>query len=205
MKARWTPEQLAEHERQAQVRADKPLSGKFSKKNETFQPVEGVTVGLKIVTKPEKFDWYIGIDPGTNTGVALWSRKQKKFTFVHTYTIFDALKFVERFVDEHHADGGVMVIFEDARKRKTIPTKNGEADVSRLQGAGSVKRDSAIWEEVLTGLSRRFKFCFAWRGVAPNGKTNALAKNKELSSANFGLNYDTSEHARCACGLVWKM
>lgn len=152
-----------------------------------------------------KPNWYIGVDVGKHSAVAIWSRNMQKFTFVHTYEIFEALKFVERFVDECHADGGVMVIFEDARKRKTIPTKNGKADVSRLQGAGSVKRDSAIWDEVLTGLSKRFQSGFSWKGVAPNGKTNALAKDKELSSRNLGLTYNTSEHARCAAFLVWKM
>lgn len=154
-----------------------------------------------VIKKP---DWYIGIDPGTSTGVALWSRRQQKFTFVHTYQVFEALKFVVDFV-ESHTDTGTMVIFEDARKRKSVPKKGTDFDPDRLQGAGSIKRDSAIWEEVLTNLSKTLHAGFMWKGVAPNGKTNELAKNKDLSTKNLGITHNTSEHARCAAFLVWKM
>lgn len=154
----------------------------------------------------EKPAWFIGIDPGTHTGVAIWSQNMRKFTFVHTYTVFEALKTVESFIDSAHADGGVMVIFEDARKRKALPTQaDGSIDKDRLQGAGSVKRDSTIWQEACELWSKRWQIGFTWRGVAPNGKTNALATNKELSSRNLGITYNTSEHARCAAFLVWNM
>lgn len=166
----------------------------------TFQPESGVTVRLVKVRKP-KPEHYIGVDPGRFTGVAFWVSPEQKFTLVHTFTIFQALKHIENFIDENHANGGVMLIFEDARKRISLPENKSE----RAQGAGSVKRDSAIWQEACEMWAKRWPCCFQWRGVAPNGKTNALAKNKALSSQNYGLNYDTSEHARCACGLVWKM
>jgi hypothetical protein len=189
--SRWTEQQLAQFQESRatkQAQLNKGMKEKPSA-NETEKP-----------------KWFIGIDPGTDTGVAVWSRTQRKFTFVHTYTIFEALKFVESFIDSAHADGGVMVIFEDARKRKSLPKQaDGAIDKDRLQGAGSVKRDSAIWQEACEQCAKRWKIGFTWRGVAPNGKTNALAADKDLSSRNLGITYNTSEHARCAAFLVWKM
>jgi hypothetical protein len=151
-----------------------------------------------------KSDWAIGIDPGTKTGVAVWNVKTQKFHFVFTYTIFEALTFVENWIGK--TEGVTHVVIEDARKRFKIPEKDGKPDVARLQGAGSVKRDSAIWQEACEYWKLNFgteKFSF--KMVAPNGQTNALAKDKELSSRNFGITYGTTEHARCAAFLVWKM
>ena len=190
--ARWTPAELAEY------------------RARTLQPENGATVGLKKVSRPKptkppesKPDWAIGIDPGTKTGVAVWNVKTQKFHFVFTYTIFEALIFVENWIVK--TEGSTLVVIEDARKRFKIPEKDGKPDVSRLQGAGSVKRDSAIWQEACEYWKMNFgaeKFNF--KMVAPNGKTNSLAKDKELSSRNLGLTYGTTEHARCAAFLVWK-
>ena len=152
----------------------------------------------------KKPDWAIGVDPGTKTGIAVWNAKTQKFHFVFTYTIFEALTFVENWIGK--TEGSTFVVIEDARKRFKIPEKDGKPDVSRLQGAGSVKRDSAIWQEACEYWKLNFgaeKFNF--RMIAPNGKTNALAKDKELSSRNLGITYGTTEHARCAAFLVWKM
>jgi hypothetical protein len=168
-------------------------------------PKQRIVKKLPSATQTEKPAWFIGIDPGTHTGVAIWSRNMQKFTFVHTYTVFEALKTVESFIDSAHADGGVMVIFEDARKRKKFKEKDGKADPAVLQGAGSVKRDSSIWQEACEHWAKRWQIGFTWRGIGPNGKTNALAKDKDLSSRNLGITYNISEHARCAAFLVWNM
>ena len=136
----------------------------------------------------------IGIDPGTKTGVAVWSREAQAFVYVGTHKIHEALKLVEYYCDNERAH----VVFEDARKRKALPS-----EVERLQGAGSVKRDSTIWFDFLTDLSDKGKLTF--KAVAPNGKTNALAKNKALTTSNLNLPKNTSEHARCAAFMVWKI
>ena len=189
--SRWTEQQLAQFQEGRAIKQDKLKQGMKERPS---------------ANETEKPKWFIGIDPGTHTGVAVWSVNQRKFTFVHTYTIFEALKFVESFIDSAHADGGVMVVFEDARKRFKVPQKaDGSIDKDRLQGAGSVKRDSTIWQEACEQWAKRWKIGFTWRGVAPNGKTNALAADKDLSSQNLGITYNTSEHARCAAFLVWKM
>lgn len=88
---------------------------------------------------------YIGIDPGTHTGVAVWDSKEGRFLSLETMPIHIALTRVLAIAERHRDD--VQVIFEDARLR----TWFGKGNVSaKAQGAGSVKRDCSIWEDFLT-------------------------------------------------------
>jgi len=148
----------------------------------------------------------IGIDPGTHTGVAIWNTERGKFIHYSTGTIYEQLRNVEAFIKDHSwMDTPSQLVFEDARKRKKVPTDaQGNYDTSRLQGAGSVKRDSAIWQECCEAWAKKYNN-FTWRGVAPNGKTNSLAKNKEAAKRNLEITGQVSEHALCAAFLVWKM
>ena len=93
---------------------------------------------------------YIGIDPGTDTGIAVWDSKSKKFTFVGVLKIHRAMDMVHELVGEHHPNISVRV--EDARKRKFFKgISNAEMD-AKQQGAGSIKRDSAIWDDLLADI-----------------------------------------------------
>lgn len=147
----------------------------------------------KNTTKPR---YWIGIDPGVNTGFAIWDSKERRFTHVETGPIHKWMtkiswmnKFGDQSVDKN------IVIVEDARKRKHDPGLTPE----KAQGAGSVKRDCKIWEDFLTELGVNFKM------VAPNGKLNAIAKaqNLKLWQANCKWAERTTEHARVAAMLVW--
>ena len=87
---------------------------------------------------------YIGIDPGTHTGVAVWDSKEGRFLSLETMPIHRAMDLVRMARDDNEA---IQVIFEDARLR----TWFGKGDVSaKAQGAGSVKRDCSIREDFLT-------------------------------------------------------
>jgi hypothetical protein len=136
----------------------------------------------------------IGIDPGVKTGVALatlgeldWAR-----TFTAVIAEWAVLNYIELVGRDQ-----IMVIIEDARRRKTVPQ-----GAERLQGAGSVKRDSQRWEEFC--LYHRIKY----RLAAPSGKLNTIAKNVDLwervtgMPAKNGEKIIISEHARCAAMLV---
>ena len=94
---------------------------------------------------------YIGIDPGTHTGVAVWDSKEGKFLSLESMPIHIALTRVLAIAERHRDD--VLVIFEDARLR----TWFGKGNVSaKAQGAGSVKRDCSIWEDFLTDMEIPF-------------------------------------------------
>ncbi len=139
-------------------------------------------------TKPK---YYIGIDTGVNTGVAVWNTQTRAFEFIETVKIHRALETAYHFVDTHGIDN-IFIIVEDARKRKYDPGLTDE----KKQGAGSIKRDATIWEDFLTDLGANFRM------VAPNGKLNKLAENVKLWEANCKWTKRTSKHARDAAMLV---
>lgn len=129
----------------------------------------------------------IGIDPGTHTGVAVWDTTTRQLSDVATMPVHRALKYVENL----HALNEIEVVFEDARLRKWYGKGNTYA---KLQGAGSIKRDSAIWEDFCTDLGISFKL------VSP-GKVMTKA-SEEYFQLLTGWKGRTSNHARDAAMLV---
>ena len=135
---------------------------------------------------------YIGIDPGTHTGVAVWDKTSRRLDVVDTMTITRALELVTANVELCKAFGGEVVVFiEDARKRSWF----GFSGREKLQGAGSVKRDCSIWETFCDELG------VECRKIAP--KHNAT----KLSPSQFRVlthwHGRTSEHSRDAAMLVF--
>lgn len=128
---------------------------------------------------------YIGIDPGTHTGLAVW--KDGRLETCVTTTITKAMDIVRKEASE----GEVFVRCEDARKRKWIPAEKGRAV---LQGVGSVKRDCSIWETFLTELGVEFEMLPPQKGMT---KIDA-----NYFKALSGFDGKTSEHARDAAMLV---
>ncbi len=135
----------------------------------------------------------IGIDPGTNTGVAVWDKREGKLIEVRTTSIHKALFDVE-FSIQVFGDKGVLIRCENPNTWK--PHKGTDRhDVSKLQGAGSIKRDFAIWRDFAKDLGIDFE------GV------NLHSSLKKLSDYNFrrmtGWDMRTSEHARDAAMLCF--
>lgn len=127
----------------------------------------------------------IGIDPGVKTGLAVWDAKGKVLVRVESMTILGAMKIVQSVTDD------IIVRFEDARKRNWF----GKAGREKLQGAGSIKRDSSIWEEFLESSN------IPYEAVAPkNNKTKLDAKTFKKVT---GWNGRTDEHGRDAAMLVY--
>lgn len=136
---------------------------------------------------------YFGIDTGVNTGLAEWDSRGKRFRRIITTGIVGAMDIVAR----TKADGeDVTVVIEDARLRTWIPREKSVSQFKgRAMGAGSVKRDCAVWAE----------FC-AFAGlplcqVAP--KYNNTKLDAETFARITGWTARTSEHARDAAMLVF--
>lgn len=132
---------------------------------------------------------YIGIDPGTHTGMAVWDSEERVFLSLETLPIHKALDEVRRIAGEN--EGNVQLFFEDARQR----TWFGRGNVSaKAQGAGSVKRDCSIWEDFCQDLGIPFM------------ATHPVKGGTKVSAAYFKMisNYQgrTSGHARDAAMLV---
>lgn len=137
----------------------------------------------------------IGIDPGTHTGVAVWDCTARKFRQVTTTSLPRAFDIVQMWT-EIKGRTEVQVVIEDARLRKWIP-RYGELSrtIGRAQGAGSVKRDSAIWEEFceLRGLT-------LIKQAPTKGATKWTA---DTFATLTGWEESTNEHGRDAALLVW--
>ena len=133
---------------------------------------------------------YIGIDPGTHTGVAVWDTKERNLLSLETLPIHQALIKVMMWRDRVGHD--LQVVFEDARQRTWFGRdKNTKA---KLQGAGSIKRDCSIWED----------FCKDYQ--IPFLAVPPIKGGTKLSEVYFktisGWKGRTSNHARDAAMLV---
>ena len=131
----------------------------------------------------------IGIDTGTHTGVAIYETISKRIERLETLPIHKAMALVlDTALENPH---NTHVYFEDARLRKWF----GRSGREQLQGAGSVKRDCAIWEDYLTDYKLHF---------APIAQKNNTTK---LSADYFakvtGWTARSSGHARDAAMLVF--
>lgn len=141
--------------------------------------------------------FYIGIDPGTNTGLAIWDSSRRQFERVGTSGIVTAMVEIVEFVRYRGLDPqDVEIVFEDARKRKWIPREKSLSQFKgRAMGAGSVKRDCSIWEE----------FCqqYGFRRSAPPPRAGMTKWTADYFKAVTGWKSRTSNHARDAALLVF--
>lgn len=129
-----------------------------------------------------------GIDPGVKTGLAIWKCRSQTFMELKTCSIIEAFEYLRNYKLTDNLD---ELWFEDSRLRRWF----GNAGREKLQGAGSIKRDSAIWQE----------FCeyyeITFQAIKPaSGQT-------KWNSAYFrrvtGWRERTSQHARDAAVLVF--
>jgi len=84
----------------------------------------------------------IGIDPGSTTGVAYWDVKDQNFINIYSGSFVLCYNSIKQFV--LFIEDDVFFRIEDARLRKWF----GSNSNAKQQGAGSIKRDSTIWQEV---------------------------------------------------------
>ena len=144
----------------------------------------------------------IGIDPGTKTGFAIKSNED--WHNIDTLPIFGAIKRVIAANEYCVREGlSILVRVEDARLRTWFGKKKqkdilgnvviAETGSERWKGAGSIARDCAIWEEVLTDLKIPFEM------VHPKHVKETTADYfKKLT----GWQGRTSIHAREAAWLI---
>ncbi|HEY4150565.1 MAG TPA: hypothetical protein VGM41_16610 [Chitinophagaceae bacterium] len=144
----------------------------------------------------KRYTWYVGIDTGVNTGLAVWCGESKRLSSVKTVKIHNALDAVRRLIEDY--PGKVVVRVEDARLRTWIPREATEsAERGRREGAGSVKRDCSIWEDFLEDLWVDYQL------VAP--KNNKTKVKEAYFHSLTKWEERTSGHARDAAMLVYGM
>lgn len=132
---------------------------------------------------------WVGIDPGTHTGLAVWDAEEKRFLSIETTVIHRAMLRVEALHARYGDD--LIVRFEDARQR----TWFGAAGREQLQGAGSIKRDCSIWEDFLADRGISF--------MALPPKASRTKMRPDAFSRITGWAKRCSEHARDAAMMVF--
>ena len=138
---------------------------------------------------------YIGIDTGANTGFAVWDTYTQTFERIDCLKIHVAMEAVKTVIAQN-PQTQVVVRFEDARQRRWIPdTHDIRREMGRRQGAGSVKRDSQIWEDFLSDSRITFEM------RAP--KHNATKMNADVFKAVTKWPKRTNSHERDAAMLVF--
>ena len=136
----------------------------------------------------------IGIDPGENTGLAIWDTREGKFLTLETLPIHQALVKVMLWRDNVGHD--LQVVFEDARQRKWFPREKNVSEYrGKLMGAGAAKRDARIWEEFLTDYGIPF--------TAHKPQAGGTKWSADYFAQVTGWTGRTSEHARDAALLVY--
>ena len=133
---------------------------------------------------------YIGIDPGKKTGFAVWDHDARYLAEVSTMSITQAMEKVRMMADILGREN-IRMYIEDARKRKWY----GRTGRERLKGAGSICRDSTIWDDFCRELGVQF------RGITPRSDHDIL--HAQQFKAITGWQGLTSNHARDAACLVF--
>lgn len=133
---------------------------------------------------------YIGIDPGKKTGFAVWDNDAKYLAEVSTMSITQAMEKV-RMMAAILGRENIRMYIEDARKRKWY----GRTGRERLKGAGSICRESTIWDDFCRELGVEYRM------IAPRHNTTKL-KDAQFKTIT-GWQGRTSDHARDAAMLVF--
>lgn len=139
---------------------------------------------------------YIGIDTGTNTGIAVWDNRKRSLLQVETMKIHKAMEVVKSYKEIASENNTKLVVrVEDPRQRIWYEQMSREKERAKLQGVGSVKRDASIWDDFLKDLGVEYEM------VAP--KRNVTKLTSERFKAITGWVKSTNEHNRDAAMLVF--
>lgn len=139
----------------------------------------------------------LGVDPGTTTGLAVWDAKAQRFMRITSGRILDIIEEVRQLWRSITGSGdAVIVVVEDARQRFVFSKMDAEQakyGAAVREGAGSIKRDSAIWEEFLsaTGIPYDMR--------RPSGTKKSAEQFQKLT----GYEGRTNEHERDAASAVF--
>jgi len=130
----------------------------------------------------------VGIDTGSNTGVAVYEIGTG-FVDIQTLKIHNAL-----FHANQYNRVETFFIVEDARMRKYF---GKDFNIVKLQGAGSIKRDSTIWDDFLSDTLSQYSLVSP-AVLAPYTKLHNTTVFRNLTKWEG----KTSIHARDAAYLV---
>lgn len=158
------------------------------------------------VEPPDLPAYVLALDPGTSTGLALAGREPLRdgrgpwrWLALRTLPLHRAIPLVLQALEDLGPER-LLVLVEDARL-----VKYGTAAV-RTQGAGSVKRDCAIWEAALADAAEELALGprLVVRFVKPGGRWSLRKVEAGKLALVTGCTLAGSVHARDAAALAWE-
>lgn len=142
---------------------------------------------------------YMGIDPGVNTGIAVWNSSKGRFDALKTLTFWEAIDELQQWANLAHEFMPKKIIVEDPNMISTTfvrPGVFGRSHAKISQNVGAVKRDAQLIIEKCKALG------FEVVCIAPgaNKYINLTAKQFQTMT---GCNLQSSQHSRDAGAYVW--
>lgn len=142
----------------------------------------------------------IGIDPGANTGLGVWSPHAKKFLFLKKLPFWSAIDKVTDLNEEYVID----VVIEDPTQNKPVfPNKLKDVDsvlqaMRMAQNIGSNKRDAQLWFDFFDYMK------IPYRKRRPTRKSHTKLTAEAFNKIT-GWSGPSNEHSRDAGMLVYGM
>jgi hypothetical protein len=135
---------------------------------------------------------YVGIDPGVNTGYAVWH--ESKFVTIATGGFWSVIGWVENLIKDVGASSLVFRIENPILWRDF--TKNRMEWSQRAKGAGSVERDFKLWVEYFERNNLYYE------KVNPK-HVGRMWDDADIFKKMTNYNGRCSKHGRDAARLVW--
>lgn len=147
--------------------------------------------------------YFIGIDPGVHTGIAIWDSQLATFVDI-TSDCAVAIENKVLHLREMFLPHKTHLVVEDSRGNYLPPKERNE---SRIRGVGSVQRDMQRWEEFakhhdLQYTMQPLKVHNPFR-LIKEGSSKRKMVHEEFEKIT-GWKKRTNEHERCAAGLVYR-
>ncbi len=147
------------------------------------------------MTRPTPTRYFIGLDPGQQTGFAVWDAVEGRFAVLKTSTFWEAIALVERY-----PAAGVVVVIEDPAKNRTTFNHGTPRTLKAARRREKISRDVGQNQRearlLATGLERNG---YRVQRVRPRSSKTGEAHFKRLTRYQGR----TSQHSRDAAMLVF--
>ena len=141
----------------------------------------------------------VGIDPGQETGIAVWDEQHRWWTMIETYNFHELMKWAETVSPETR--GQMVVVVESAKQLPIYHNKHGQAGKG-IKLARSIGENNRECELVIGELKRKGFNVFVFVPAS-----NWQNKNAKWSAADLarqtGYTDRTNEHERDALRFAW--
>lgn len=145
-------------------------------------------------------DIFMGIDPGQETGVALWDKKNQKFISISTMTFWRTIEWMYHWKESQALHDILLTVFlEDPTQNRPVWIRDGMEDrrhVKIAQDVGKNKRDAELIHE---WCSLQMVEC---KLLVP-GKNSQSKLTPESFKNITKYSGRTSQHGRDAAMLVY--